>query len=40
MVFLFHEIIFRNAENMEECINSQPHNIDGKDVELSRATPK
>jgi len=33
-------VTFTNAENMEECINSQPHNIDGKDVELSRATPK
>ena len=30
----------RDPEDMEKCMNSQPHAIDGKTVELSRATPK
>jgi RNA recognition motif-containing protein len=33
-------VTFKDAKCLEDCINSQPHVIDGKEVELQRATPK
>jgi len=33
-------VTFKNPADMEECIIRQPHTIDGKTVELQRATPR
>ena len=32
--------LIRNPADMETCISAEPHTIDGKTVELSRATPR
>jgi len=33
-------VSFDNKSDMENCLASQPHNLDGRTVELKQATPK
>ena len=33
-------VTFREVEMLEECLAGQPHSLDGKQVELKRATPR
>ena len=33
-------VTFQNPDNMEDCLSSGPHSLDGATVDLKRATPR